>query len=162
MYFRLSSRCASAISAPANIPLDFRILISDEIIVGDSFMRFRRREPLLSVLLDTGLHLLDLVRERLPDNVYDLKDAVRDTYGVASDRVSRATSALRGEEDSHIWGTVGVLLLGLGIGAGIGILLAPAAGGEARTNLTEKVSEFGDKVRERAGNTSPSATGTEG
>ena len=125
-------------------------------------MKFRRREPLLSVLLDTGLHLLDLVRERLPNNVYDLKDAVRDKYGVASDRISRATSALRGEEDSHIWGTVVALLLGLGIGAGIGILIAPAAGEETRSNLTEKVPEFGDKVRERAENTSRSATGTEG
>lgn len=50
------------------------------LIVGESLMRFRRREPLLSVLLDTGLHLLDLVRERLPNNVYDLQDAVRDKY----------------------------------------------------------------------------------
>jgi hypothetical protein len=114
-------------------------------------MRFRRREPLLSILLDTGLQLLDSVRERLPDNMDDVKDKVRDTYGTASDRVGRATSALRGEEDSHIWGTVGALLVGVGIGVGIGILIAPASGDETRADLTDRVSEFGDKVRERTG-----------
>jgi hypothetical protein len=125
-------------------------------------MRFRRREPLLSILLDTGLQLLDSVRERLPDNMDDVKDKVRDTYGTASDRVGRATSALRGEEDSHIWGTVGALLVGVGIGVGIGILIAPASGDETRADLTDRVSEFGDKVRERTGKKMQDATGTEG
>ena len=36
-------------------------------------MRFRRREPLFSILLDTGLDLLDSLRGRLPDNVDDIK-----------------------------------------------------------------------------------------
>ncbi len=125
-------------------------------------MRLRRREPLLSILLDTGLHLLDAFRERLPDNMDDVKDKVRDTYGTASDRVGRATSALRGEEDSHVWGTVGALLVGVGIGVGIGILIAPASGDETRADLTDKVSEFGDKVRERTGKKTQDATGTEG
>jgi hypothetical protein len=117
-------------------------------------MRFRRREPLLSILLDTGLRLLDSVRERLPDNMDDVKDKVRDTYGTASDRVGRATSALRGQEDSHIWGTVGALL----VGVGIGILIAPASGDETRADLTDRVSEFGDKVRERTGKKTQDAT----
>ena len=39
-------------------------------------MRFRRREPLFSVLLDTGLHLLDSVRGRLPDAMDDVKGRV--------------------------------------------------------------------------------------
>jgi ElaB/YqjD/DUF883 family membrane-anchored ribosome-binding protein len=125
-------------------------------------MRFRRRESLLSILLDTGLQLLDTVRERLPDSMDDVKDKVRDTYSTASDRVGRATSALRGEEDSHIWGTVGALLVGVGIGVGIGILIAPASGDETRADLTDKVSEFGDKVRKRTGKKMQDATGTEG
>jgi hypothetical protein len=50
-------------------------------------MRFRKREPLLSVLLGTGLHLLDSLRERLPDDVDDFKNRVRDTYNTASQRV---------------------------------------------------------------------------
>ncbi len=74
-------------------------------------MRFKKREPLFSVL-DTGLYLLDSLRERRPDNVDDIKDRVRDTYDTASDRVSRATDALRGEEDSHLLGKVGALLIG--------------------------------------------------
>jgi hypothetical protein len=99
-------------------------------------MRFRKREPLLSILLDTGLHLLDSVHERLPDNMDDVRDRVRDTYGTASERVGRATDALRGQEGSHIFGRVGVLLLGVGVGVGIGLLIAPASGEETRADIT--------------------------
>jgi hypothetical protein len=60
-------------------------------------MRFKKREPLFSILLDTGLSLFDSLRERLPDNADDIKDRVKDTYDTAFDRVSRATDALRGE-----------------------------------------------------------------
>jgi hypothetical protein len=42
-------------------------------------MRFRKREPLFSVLLDTSLRLLDSLRGRLPDNMDDIKGKVRDT-----------------------------------------------------------------------------------
>jgi hypothetical protein len=60
-------------------------------------MTFRKREPLLSLLLDTGLYQFDPLRERLPGNVDDIKGSVRDTYDAASRRVSRATNPLRGE-----------------------------------------------------------------
>jgi len=110
-------------------------------------MKFKRQEPLLSILLGTGLYLLDSLRERLPDNVDDIKDRVRDTYDTASERVSRATDALRGEEDSQILGKVGILLVGVGIGVGIGVLIAPASGEETRADLADKVSDFGEKVR---------------
>jgi hypothetical protein len=125
-------------------------------------MRFKKREPLVSVLLDAALHLFDSVRERLPDNVDDIKDRVRDTYGTASDRVSRAADALRGEEDSQILGKVGALLIGVGIGVGIGMLIAPASGEETRSEITDKVSDFSDKVRERTGKKPQGATGTHG
>ena|ERR1700730_10473530 len=91
-------------------------------------MRFKKRELLLSVLVGTGLHLLNSLRGRLPDNMDDIKGKVRDTYDTASDRVSRATDALRGKEDSQILGKVGALLIGVGIGVGIGVLIAPASG----------------------------------
>jgi hypothetical protein len=123
-------------------------------------MRFKKREPLVSVLLDAALHLFDSVRERLPDNVDDIKDRVRDTYGTASDRVSRATDALRSEEDSQILGKVGALLIGVGIGVGIGLLIAPASGEETRAEITDKVSDFSDKVRERTGKKPQSVTGS--
>ena len=125
-------------------------------------MRFRKREPLFSVLLDTGLHLIDSLRERLPDNVDDIKDRVRDTYDTASDRVTRATGALRGEEESHIFRTIGVLLIGVGIGVGVGLLIAPATGEKTRADIADKVSDFGDKVRERTGKKPQGAPATPG
>jgi hypothetical protein len=115
-------------------------------------MRLRKREPLFSVLLGAGLHLLDSLRDRLPENVDDLKERVGDTYDTASDRVSRATATLRGEEDSQLLGRGIALLIGVGIGVGIGVLIAPASGEETRDDIANKVSEFSDKVRERAGN----------
>src|ERR1700680_3930988 len=122
-------------------------------------MRFKKPEPLLSVLVGTGLHLLNSLRERLPDNVEDIKERVRDTYDTASHRVSRATDALRGEEDSQMLGKVGALLIGVGIGVGIGVLIAPASGEETRADIADKVSDFSDKVRERAAKPQ-GATGT--
>ena len=91
-------------------------------------MKFKKKEPLLGVLLGIGLNLLDSLRERLPDNFDDVKGRVRDTYDTASRRVSRASYALRGEEDSHILGNVGALLIGVGVGVGVGLLVAPARG----------------------------------
>ena len=125
-------------------------------------MRFRKREPLFSVLLDTGLHLLDSLRDRLPDNMDDIKGKVRDSYNTASDRVSRAADALRGEDESHIFGRAVALAIGVGIGIGIGVLIAPASGEKMRADIADKVSDFGDKVSERSGRKPPSATGTDG
>jgi hypothetical protein len=118
-------------------------------------MKFKKERPLLSALLGTGLYLLESLRERLPDNVDDIKGRVRDTYDTASDRVGRATAALRGEEDSHILGKVGTLLVGVGIGVGIGVLIAPASGEETRADIADKVSDFSDKASESAGKKKP-------
>jgi hypothetical protein len=123
-------------------------------------MRFRKREPLFSVLLDTGLRLLDSLRDRLPDNMDDIKGKVRDTYSIASDRVSRATDALRGEDESHIFGKAVALAIGVGIGIGIGVLIAPTSGEETRADIADKVSDFGDQVRKRTGKRAQTATGT--
>ena len=125
-------------------------------------MKFKKKELLLGVLLGAGLNLLNSLRERLPDNLDDIKARVRDTYGTASDRVSRASDVLRGEEDSHILGKVGALLIGVGVGVGVGLLIAPARGEETRADIAEKVSEFGDKIREGTGKKRHSATGTHG
>jgi YtxH-like protein len=125
-------------------------------------MRFRAREPLFRILLDTGLQLVDSLRDRSPDNMDDIKGKVRDTYSTASDRVSRATHALRGEEESHVFGKAVALAIGVGIGIGIGVLIAPASGEETRADIADKVSDFGDKVNEPSGKKMPSATGTHG
>ena len=66
--------------------------------------------------------------------------------------MNRTTAALRGEEDSQRLGKDIALLIGVGIGVGIGVLIAPASGDETRDDIANKVSEFSDKLRERAGN----------
>ena len=125
-------------------------------------MKFKKKELLLGVLLGAGLNLLNSLRDQLPDNLDDIKTRVRDTYGTASDRVRRASDVLRGEEDSHMLGKVGALLIGVGVGVGVGLLIAPARGEKTRVDIAEKVSDFGDKVREHTGKKPQSATGTHG
>jgi hypothetical protein len=122
-------------------------------------MKFTKRESLLGVLLSTGLYLLDNLRERVPDNMDDIKGRARETYETASDRLGRAADALAGKEDSQMFGKVGALLIGVGIGVGVGLLIAPASGEETRADIANKVSTFGEKVRDRK---PQGATGTHG
>ena len=111
-------------------------------------MRFKKRKSLLSVLIDSGLDVLTSMRERMPDDLGDLKDTVRETYDTASNRVGRAAGAFRGEEESHIFSTVSALVIGVGIGVGIGLLIAPTSGEETRADLTEMASGLRDKFSE--------------
>ena len=145
-----------------NTSPSFGISILAKLSSGEIKVRSRKRDPLLGVLLDTGLHLFDFLREHLPDNVDDIKDGVRYTYDTASRRVSRATDALRGNEESHVFRTIGVLLVGVGIGVGVGLLIAPATGEETRVDIADKVSDFGEKVRERTGKKPQGAPATPG
>ena len=123
-------------------------------------MKFKKRE-VLGVLLSTGLYLLDNLRERLPDKVENIKGKARETYETASDRLGRATDALRGKEDSQVLSNVGALLIGVGVGVGVGLLIAPARGDVTRADIAKKVSHFGEKVRDRERKPA-SATGTHG
>ena len=52
-------------------------------------------------------------RDRLLDNLDDIKDKARERYETAYDRLGRATNVLRGKEESRIFGKVGVLLIGV-------------------------------------------------
>jgi gas vesicle protein len=83
-----------------------------------------------------------------------------------SDRLGRATNALRGKKDSQIFGKIGALLIGVGIGVGVGLLIAPTSGEETRGDIADKVSDFGDRlgdrVCERNGKKAKAATGTHG
>jgi YtxH-like protein len=123
-------------------------------------MKFKKRE-VLGVLLSTGLYLLDNLRERLPDKVENIKGKARETYETASDRLGRATDALRGKEDSQVLSNVGALLIGVGVGVGVGLLIAPARGDVTRADIAKKVSDLGEKVRDRERKPA-SATGTHG
>jgi YtxH-like protein len=125
-------------------------------------MNLKKRQSFFSVLLDTGLHLLDSLRERLPDEADDIRGRVSETYDTASRRVSRVTAALRGEENSHIFGKAVALLIGVGVGVGIGVLIAPATGEETRAEINHKISEFGDQGRQHAAKKQQAATETQG
>jgi hypothetical protein len=125
-------------------------------------MKSKQKELLLGVLLGTGLQLLNNLRDRLPDNMDDIKDRARERYETVSDRLGRATNVLRGKEESRIFGKVGVLLIGVGVGVGVGLLIAPASGEKTRADITNKVAGLSDKVREQAGRKPPGATGTYG
>ena len=111
-------------------------------------MRQRKEKMLWNLLIGTGVYLLETLRERAGDSFDNISDRARDTYGEASRRAGRATEALRGE-DSHYLSTTAALLIGVGVGVGVGMLLAPASGEETRDTLTNKVQEFGDRVRDK-------------
>ncbi|HEY7351269.1 MAG TPA: YtxH domain-containing protein [Terriglobales bacterium] len=111
-------------------------------------MRFRKENILSNLLVGTGVYLLDTLRDRLGEGIEDLSGRARDTYDEASKRAVRATEAIKGE-DHHGMSTAVALLLGVGIGVGVGMLLAPASGEETRGNLSNKVQEFGDRMRDR-------------
>ena len=125
-------------------------------------MKFKKKELLLGVLLGTGLDLLNNLRDRLPDNMDDIKDRARERYETASNRLGRATNILRGKDESRIFSKVSALLIGVGVGLGVGLLIAPASGEKTRADISDKVSDLGSKVREQAGKKPPSATGTYG
>jgi YtxH-like protein len=102
-------------------------------------MKMRKENILTNVLLGTGLYLLDSMRDRLSDSVDDLRGRARDTYDEASDRVSRATDVIRGEDHSGL-NTGLAVLIGVGIGVGVGMLLAPASGEETRQKIQDSIS----------------------
>ncbi len=111
-------------------------------------MKLRREKVLWNVLLGTSVYLLDSLRGRLNEGIDDLSDRARDTYSEASRRAGRAVEVVRGEDHGGI-NTVAALLIGVGVGVGVGLLLAPASGEETRSSISNKVQEFGDKVRDR-------------
>ena len=108
----------------------------------------KKEKMLKNLLIGTGVYLLESLRERAGAKFEDISDVARDTYDEATRRASRASDALRGN-DSHVLGTTAALLIGVGVGVGVGLLLAPASGEETRGTLTNKVQEFGDRVRDK-------------
>jgi hypothetical protein len=124
-------------------------------------MRLRKENILWNVLLGTGVYLLDSMRNRLTDVIEDFSGAARNTYGEASRRVSRASDVIRGEDQVGI-STAAALLLGIGVGVGVGILLAPASGEQTRSNLSNKVQEFSDRVRDKFSSERESGSGAYG
>lgn len=111
-------------------------------------MKMRKERMLWNLLLGTGVYLLESLRDRASDSIDDISDRAREGYGEARRRASRAAEVIRGEEH-HGMGAVAALLIGVGVGVGVGMLLAPASGEETRSNLSDKVSGFSDRVRDK-------------
>ena len=125
-------------------------------------MKFKKKELLLGVLLGSGLNLLSNLRDRLPEELGrhqgQSQGEVRNRVPSPGPRRQRTSR----QEESQIFGKVGVLLIGVGVGVGVGLLIAPASGEKTRADITDKVTDLGDKVREQARRKPPSATGTHG
>jgi gas vesicle protein len=58
--------------------------------------------------------------------------------------------------------TATALLMGVGVGVGIGMLLAPASGQKTRADISGKVKDFRDKIRDRSSGEPQGASGTYG
>jgi len=109
-----------------------------------STMKIRNRKALLSMLMGTGLYLLDPLRNRIADRLDDLGDRAQDTYDTAADRLGRASRVMRGTDRPGL-STTAAVLLGIGVGIGVALLFTPASS-ETRSHLAGKVRDFGDRV----------------
>jgi len=121
---------------------------------------------LLKTLLGVGLYLLERsddatksARDRAAARMDDLRDAAQEKYETATDRVRRASRAIRGEDNDALRNTL-FFAAGIGVGVGVGLILAPASGDETRSVIAGKVHDMGDRVRRRF--SSEGATGTAG
>jgi gas vesicle protein len=95
----------------------------------------------------------DDLRESVGRRAGKFQDRMNDTYSEASDRLSNAAAALRGE--SRWPGRVMSFVAGIGVGSGLALLFAPASGRETREAILDTASS---KMRRPA----TSYTGTEG
>lgn len=132
-------------------------------------MERKNVNKILQLLLGAGLYMLDQsdkatksTRDRAADSFDDLRDAVQDKYETASNRVSRASKAIRGEDESDVMGNVLRFAAGIGVGVGIGLLLAPASGEETRDAIAGQVRVVGDRVKRQFSSEDAFATGTNG
>jgi gas vesicle protein len=121
---------------------------------------------LLKTLLGVGLYLLERsdnatksARDRAAARIDDLRDAAQDKYETATDRVRRASRAIRGEDNDVLRNTL-LLAAGIGVGVGVGLILAPASGDETRSVIAGKVHDMGGRVRRQF--SAEGATGTAG
>jgi len=121
---------------------------------------------LLKTLLGVGLYLLERsddatksARDRAAARMDDLRDAAQEKYETATERVRRASRAIRGEDNEVLRNTL-FFAAGIGVGLGVGLILAPASGDETRSVIAGKVHDMGGRVRRQF--SSEGATGTAG
>lgn len=109
-------------------------------------MKSRKESVLLNLMLGAGVYLLNSLRDHTVGTIDELRSKAQDTYETASDRVSRASDVIRGEDDSHFLRSATAAVVGLGVGVGIGLLLAPASGEETRSDIAETVRNIRDRA----------------
>ncbi len=104
--------------------------------------------------LRTALYLMDLseqasanVRERVSDQLDDVKAEARRTYAAAADRVGETARALRGE--NHVVRNSLVFAGGVGAGLALGVMFAPARGEETRQAIAQRFGDLGSRVRDQ-------------
>jgi murein DD-endopeptidase MepM/ murein hydrolase activator NlpD len=119
----------------------------------------------LKGLLGAGLYLLEQselasrsARERAVDQFEDLRDSAEARMREATRRVSKASRAIQGKDDSPLTNFL-LFTAGFGVGVGAGLLFAPASGADVRSAMSGKVQEFTGKFKTPA---EPYSTGTRG
>lgn len=111
-------------------------------------------KKLPKTLLGTSLYLLEQSdgaqkgRNRAASSIDDFRDAVRQKYEDAADRVAKASRAIRGEDNPDLGNAVR-LAAGIGVGIGLGLLFAPASGQDTRRAIAGSVQQFRSNVRKR-------------
>lgn len=110
-------------------------------------------DKLLKLLLGTTLYILEQsdrptrkIRNRASDSIDDIRDYAQQKYETASDRVSRASRVIRGD-DNQVFGNALSLTAGVAIGVVLGLIFAPASGDQTRSVIADKVHMVGDKFK---------------
>jgi hypothetical protein len=116
---------------------------------------------LIRSILKTAVYFLDQT-DRFTS---DVRDRVNDGVDRATEQVAelreQAVDLYSGED--HTVRNVLTFVAGVGVGVGAALLFAPASGEEIRGQISDKVHDIGDRVRERfSSRTSTGTTGTEG
>lgn len=97
------------------------------------------------------MRLSNVVKSILKTAVY-IMDQTAETVDRATDRASEladdARSAIYPRQD-HTLRNLFAFAAGVGVGVGAGLLLAPSSGLELRNNISDKVQEIGNRVRNR-------------
>lgn len=107
--------------------------------------------------LKTALYMMELsdqassdIRDRVSDQVDDVRDRAQRTYGVVSERVGNAARALRGENNGMARNAV-LFASGVGAGLALGVIFAPASGQDTRNAIAQHFEDASAKMRDRIG-----------